>query len=396
MTRRVAPRERERGMGRDYRTGAAVRAVMAAAMLLTAGCEALPRSGPLTVDMASAERPEDLEGLVAPLDETAVALAVAPAPPSFPPAFLEAAPLDPTRLGVDDVLDITIWESEGAGLLNAEGGATTIPGVVVDPSGRVFVPFAGAQRAAGRTVAELRDQVRAALEPLTLSPQVDIRLRDPRSRLVSIQGAVAAPGIYPIERATSRLAEMLSRAGGARQLPETVEVALRRRDVTGRQILADVFDDPALNVALRPGDLMVLSPIRERFLVLGASSVQAEITFPTRPLDLLSALGAARGLRDFDADPTGVFVFRLERPEIADALLEGPEPEGLPAGEGRPIVYRLDLSQPEGLFYARRFPMRDGDAIFVTNAPLTEIRKFLQLFNSVVTPVNTIDATGAL
>jgi hypothetical protein len=27
----------------------------------------------------------------------------------------------------------------------------------------------------------------------------------------------------------------------------------------------------------------------------------------------------------------------------------------------------------------------------VTNAPLTELRKFLQLFNAVVTPVNTVD-----
>jgi hypothetical protein len=31
--------------------------------------------------------------------------------------------------------------------------------------------------------------------------------------------------------------------------------------------------------------------------------------------------------------------------------------------------------------------MRDGDAIFVTNAPLTELRKFIQLFTATLTPI---------
>jgi polysaccharide export outer membrane protein len=359
------------------------------------GCAALPRSGPLTMDIrGDADDAGALEGLVAPLTAEAAEMATATPPPGFPPAFLSAGPIDPTRLGVDDLLDITIWESEGAGLLNTAGGATAIEGARVDSSGRIFVPFAGHQRAAGSMLSDLRERIRMALEPLTLSPQVDVRLRDPRSRLVTLQGAVARPGVYPIERATARVAEMLAAAGGASEPPERVEVAVERGGVIGRQILAEIFDEPALNIALRPGDLVVLSPIRERFLTLGASSIQAEIPFPSRPLTLLSALGAARGLRDFDADPSGVFLFRYEDPAIADALLPGPVPPGAPKGPGRPIVYRLDLSEPQGFFLARRFAMRDGDAIFVSNAPLTELRKFLQLFNSVVAPVQTVDATA--
>jgi polysaccharide export outer membrane protein len=361
------------------------------APLGAAGCAALPRSGPLTVDMRTAERPEDIEGLVAPLTATTAATVSAPPPPGFPAAFTQAAALDPTRIGVDDRLDITIWESEGAGVFNPGGGATMISSAVVDPSGRIFIPFAGMQPAAGATIAQLRERVRRALEPLTLSPQVDVRLSEARSRLVSVQGAVARPGVYPIERSTARLGAMLAQAGGARDLPERVEVAVTRAGVTGRQILADLLEDSSLDIALRPDDQIVLSSIRERFIALGASSTQAEITFPTRPLDLLSAIGAMRGLRDFDADPTGVFLFRYEDQAVADALLPGPEPEGVPQGPGRPIVYRLDLSQPESFFVARAFQMRDGDAIFVTNAPLTELRKFLQLFNSVVAPVNTVD-----
>ena len=184
---------------------------------------------------------------------------------------------------------------------------------------------------------------------------------------------------------------MLARAGGATGDPARIEVSLQRDGRVERQLLSGLLEDPSLDVALRPGDQITLSPIRERFIVLGATTAQSEIAFPTRPLDLLSAIGAARGLRDFDADPSGVFVFRYEDPAVADALLEGPTPPELAVGPGRPVVYRLDLTRPNGLFMARNFRMRDGDAIFVTNAPLTELRKFLQLFNAVVTPVNTVD-----
>ena len=353
-----------------------------------AGCEALPRSGPLTTAIDPPER-DDLDGLVIRLTaETARRIPVE-APPSFSDALLSGGVVDPAVLGVDDVLDVTIWESGEGGILSPAGGRTVIDGVVVDGSGRIAIPFVGPVQASGMTISGLRNRLRESLEPLTLSPQVDIRLREARSRAVTIQGEVAAPGVYVIRRSTARLAQMLAEAGGVGMTPESVEISVQRDGRIERQILSDLFDRPELNIPLRPGDLIVASPIRERFVVLGAATTQAELTFPTRPLSLLSAVAAARGLNDFDADPTGVFVFRFERPEIADALLSGPPPEGLPSGDGRPIVYRLDLSRPEGLFVAKRFTMRDGDAIFVTNAPLTELRKFLQLFNAVVTPVNT-------
>jgi polysaccharide export outer membrane protein len=155
----------------------------------------------------------------------------------------------------------------------------------------------------------------------------------------------------------------------------------------GAEMLEDIYADPALDIALRPDDVVVLNPIRERFLAIGASSAQAEVPFPTRDLTLLSAIGAVAGLRDFDADPQGVFVLRFEDPAYAEQLLDAPPPPGLPQGDGRPVIYRANLTTPEGLFAARTFMMRDGDAIVASNAPLTELRKFLQIFTSVLTPV---------
>lgn len=371
-------------------------AAMALAGLILSGCAGLPRGGPMTSDI-SVQSEEGLEGLVAPLT-TEVALSVAKdRPQGFPQAFLSSGEIDPTRLGVDDVLNVAVWENEETGLFSTVGGGVgLIEGVTIDGSGRIFLPFVGVMRAAGLTVGELRDAIRRALDPFTASPQVDVRLREARSRTLTVQGAVARPGPYVVERISARLAPMLALAGGATLAPEQAEVVVRRGGKSGAAMLEDIYTDPALDIALRPNDLIFLNAIRARFVVLGATRVQGEITFPTRELSLLRALGAARGLVDFDADPTGVFVFRWEDKAVADALLPAAQPEGMPSGTGRPIVYRLDLTRPEALFVAQSFQMRDGDAVFVTNAPLTELRKFLQLFTAVITPVQQGAAVATL
>lgn len=356
---------------------------------LTGGCGITPRSGPLASQIAADGVEDGLSGLVVDLDAAVAARVPAPAPERFPEAFLGRPEIEAVRYGVGDEIELLVWEPGGLGLFGGGEGGGSVAGVRVEPDGRIFVPFAGRVRAAGATPQELRDRLRAALEPYTADPQVDLRLTQARSRTVTVQGAVGRPGPYVIEAESARLLPMLAVAGGVAVPPERVEIRLRRDGVTGAATLDAVYADPALDIALRPGDLIVVQQLRERFIVLGATSSQAEIGFPARPLSLLAALGAVGGLRDNDADPTGVFLFRREERALADALLPAPEPQGMPAGPGRPVVYRLDLTGPGALFAAQTFTLRDGDAVFVTNAPLTEIRKVLQLFTATVAPIQT-------
>jgi polysaccharide export outer membrane protein len=365
----------------------AVGTAAALSSLALGGCGTLPRSGPLASQIDTAEDPGVREGLVVPLDADTVARIEQPVVRGFDDRLLGADAIDPTRLGVGDRVDVLVWEPNESAIFGGGDGAGRLPAVEVASDGTIYLPFAGAIRAAGATPAELRTRIRRALEPYTASPQVDLRLQAGVSRVVTIQGAVARPGPYEIDRTSTRLLQMLAHAGGVTMEPERLEVAIRRDGLTAAEMLEDIYADPGLNVALRPGDLVLLAPLRQRFVVLGASGRQAQLPFPTRELSLLQALAAAGGLQDFNADPKGVFVFRREARAQAEALLAGPPPEGLPPGPGRPVVYRLDLTQPGALFVAENFRVRDGDAIFVTNAPFTELRKILQVFNSVIAPV---------
>lgn len=360
-------------------TGFARPALLAGLMLGVGAC-ALPRSGPYYEEVTAAAS-EDL-----PYDVVRVTPAVVRATRidermGFGEAFRSVAPENTAAIARGDVLSITVWENIKQGLLNPEGiGATRLPEAEVDERGMIFVPYIGAVRAAGRTVSQLRRTIQARLSEKTLNPQVGVFAAEGRGRVVSVQGRVRTPGLYPIERETERLLPMLARAGGVTEEPEVVLLKLRRGDQTGEIWVQDLYDEPANNVALRNGDALVAERDRRIFTALGAVGRPATVPFPVRELSADRAMGVAGGLVDGSADPTGVFIFREEPPRIAGKVLPGAA-----GGAPRRLVYLIDLTRPGGMFLAREFIMRDGDTLYVTTAPFTRWMKVLQSIAPIVT-----------
>ncbi|MCL5778562.1 polysaccharide biosynthesis/export family protein [Limibaculum sp. FT325] len=352
------------------------RLLLAASMAVgLAGC-GLPRSGPFYSEITSTEE-APLPFNVVEVTPQVVAATTIDERRGFDPSFLDQQPEDTDRVARDDVLSVTVWESVEEGLLSPEGvGATALPNLVVDERGMIFVPYVGAVKAEGRTLAELRDTIRKALSERTVNPQIDVQPVSSNGRRVSVQGVVNAPGLYPIERATNRLLPMLARAGGIREDPEVILLRLRRGGQEGEIWVQDLYDNPALNVALRPGDAVIAERDRRVFSVLGAVGGQSLVPFPSRDLTLTEALARAGGLIDQTADPTGIFVFREELPQIATTLQEV---EGVQAAAGSTqTVFVVDLTKPAGMFMARDFRLRDRDTLFVTTAPFVQWQKIMQ------------------
>jgi polysaccharide export outer membrane protein len=90
---------------------------------------------------------------------------------------------------------------------------------------------------------------------------------------------------------------------------------------------------------------------------------------------LAGALGRTGGLDANTADARSVLLFRFERPEVAAALgvTAAPSPKGVP------IIYHLNLRDPEGLFIAQQFEVRADDVIYVPRAGVAEARQFIDL-----------------
>jgi polysaccharide biosynthesis/export protein len=86
------------------------------------------------------------------------------------------------RLGVGDVLGITIFEAGAGGLfIPAEtpvrrGNYVTLPDQEVDVQGNISVPYAGPIRAQARTAVELQAAIVDALKDIALKPQAVVSL----------------------------------------------------------------------------------------------------------------------------------------------------------------------------------------------------------------------------
>jgi polysaccharide export outer membrane protein len=268
---------------------------------------------------------------------------------------------------------VRVWENVEAGVLAGVGQKVTVlESIEVDQSGAIFVPYAGRLQAAGETPDGLRRAITAALSDQTPDPQVEVARVAGDGATVNVLGAVRAQGVYPIEAPTRRLSAMLARAGGVAIDPEVALVKLQRGGRSGQIWLPDLYADPRFDVALRPGDRIIVEQDRRSFTALGASSRQARIGFTKRDMSVLEALGAAGGLDGRVANPTGVFVFRVEPQEVAVRVtgqrsLIGPQR----------MAYVFDLTSAPGMFAARDFFIRDADTLYVTEAPFAAWTRIL-------------------
>jgi polysaccharide biosynthesis/export protein len=71
--------------------------------------------------------------------------------------------------------------------------------VQTDASGRISFPLAGVVEAAGKTPAEIEDILRQRLRAAYVrDPQVTVNLKETVSQVVTVDGQVKEPGLYPV------------------------------------------------------------------------------------------------------------------------------------------------------------------------------------------------------
>lgn len=348
---------------------------------ILAACS-LPQVGPNKRQIYAGSVQQDGDAFVVAVnDRVTRATAVVPAL-GFSSSFQEATQLTSDTIRPGDVLGLTIWENVDDGLLAGEtSNATLLDEVQVDSAGFIFVPYAGRVRASGNTPNQLRELITSKLEDQTPDPQVQVRRLAGDGSTVSLIGSIGGQGVYPIERPTRTLAAMLANAGGVTIPPEIAQITVIRGGQRGKVWFQDLYDHPQLDIALRSGDRILVEEDSRSFTALGATSQQARVQFETQDLSALEAIAQVGGLISTSSDPTGVFIFRNEPAEIAGQVLGRDDLEG-----AQRMVYVLNLTEPNGLFVARDFVIRDGDTLYVTEAPYAQWTKTISLISGGLTP----------
>jgi polysaccharide biosynthesis/export protein len=171
-------------------------------------------------------------------------------------------------------------------------------------------------------------------------------------------------------------------------------VTLQRDGTTYKALLSEIAQNARQNVQLQANDVVYVSHEPRYFVAMGAIGQGASLgpqnrrfTFEDSHITLVDAVAKAGGLLDERANATGVFVYRTERRATVLAM-------GVVAAadipEMVPTVYLLDVRDPAGYFYAARFAVRSADIIYISNAPATDLAKFLDLLG----PITGSSAAG--
>ena len=375
--------------------------IFGAAVLLS-GCNSLPTSGFLRSDADPKSTQPNLKGIqiIDVTDSVAKQLYDQRAMRQFSDAFA-GADSGVQTIGNGDGLEISIWEAPPATLFattttdtrGAISGtrATTLPDQMVNSDGYISVPFAGRIKAGGESLQAVEAEIVRRLTGKANQPEVFVRLSRNLSSNVTVIGEVTNSLRVPITASGERLLDALAAAGGVRQPVNKMTIQLTRDGSVFAMPLDSIIRDPKQNVMLARGDVVTAMFQPLSFTTLGATGKNEEINFEAQGISLAQALARTGGLRDERSDPQGVFIFRFEP---ASALAWPKQPVMTTADGKVAVIYRIDLRDPASFFVAQTFQVNNKDLLYVSNAPVAELQKFLNVVFSVAYPVlNAVQAT---
>lgn len=307
--------------------------------------------------------------------------------PTISNTFTDKRPPRVFEFGVGDIVSVTIFEAAAGGLfIPAEasvrpGNFITLPNQAVDNNGNISVPYAGNIRALGRTQVQVQQAIVDALKNRAIEPQAVVSLIDQRTSLITVLGEVNKPTVLPAVAAGERILDSITRAGGPRAAGYDTVVMLERGGHRATAPFSSLVYQPSNNIYAHPGDTIYVFNEPQTFLAFGASGKQGQFKFDAWRISLAEAVAKADGLKDEQADPAAVFLYRGEPRDIAERL--GIDCSKF-SGPIIPVIYNLSLRDPAGYFLATNFEIRNKDVIFTANAASVETTKFLNFLRTIM------------
>lgn len=156
--------------------------------------------------------------------------------------------------------------------------------VQADASGRISVPLAGVIEASGKTPFELAEVIRERLQGRYVrNPQVTVNLVETVSQVITVDGEVKEPGLYPVIGKMT-LMRAVATAKGSSEFADLEQVVIFRkvgdREMAGiydlRQIRRGAYADPEVYA----DDVVIVGSSQVRRLFKDALNIVPLITTP--------------------------------------------------------------------------------------------------------------------
>jgi polysaccharide export outer membrane protein len=373
-------------------------------------CSVLPSAGP-TVSQVEGTADPNLDVYLVKVTPSVVRALSEYKLEGFPRPFQLDAHRPSVALQPGDMVGVSIYEAGGTPLFGgggstgagAPGGATTqpsvsaqattLPGQLVEPSGQILIPFVGRVRVAGRTPSEAADEIARRLAPQTVQPQVIVSLLSNNANAVSVGGEVNKAGLVLLTLRGEKLLDVIAQAGGPRFPAVETDVRVIRGNTVAAIPLQQVLANPRDNIAVRPNDNVVLVRNPKTFVVLGAVTKVAQYNMESERVTLAEGIARAGGTVDSYGSLAGIFLLRSEPTRLArsimradssavdDSYVRSAEMRDLSGPQTR-MIYRIDLTQSGGYFFAQNIALRDKDIVLVANAQTAQIQKAMTLLRA--------------
>ncbi len=169
-------------------------------------------------------------------------------------------PLDPDPMersgyvvGVEDVLQISVWKNEELSVV-----------VPVRADGKISVPLVDDVQAEGLQAMEIKEVLTRELSEFITAPDVTVIVLEMNSRYLNVIGAVPRSGQIPLVK-DLRVLEAIAAMGGFALFADTRDVRIVRRQPDGSEVEYRFNYDayikgraPGTNIVLRSGDMIIV------------------------------------------------------------------------------------------------------------------------------------------
>ena len=206
-------------------------------------------------------------------------IAMAPAVEQVPGNELPA----PAGLGPDGGYVYTLGALDAISI-EVDGLADLRREVVIDGQGMIAYPLAGSAQAAGLTTTQLASVLEERLRDAHVrDPRVSVNVVTPTSRVLTVDGQVNRPGLFPVYQEMT-LRQAVALAGGENEFSRVSAVLIFReaegRDYVGLYDLKAIRYGNYADPKVYPNDKIVVSASETRRFLDSLQGVTALITTP--------------------------------------------------------------------------------------------------------------------
>lgn len=353
--------------------GVAPPLVLPALALLLAGCGVLPAAGPSTGELQGSKQVSIVN--VTPEQAQTLARSDAQARSNAEQNALDQLTRVPDAGGFvfspGDSFHVTVFTI--APTLGNAGVPSQVDlgAYTVSSQGSVELPYVGSMRIEGMNLKDAQAAIASRLAGRGILQQPSVKIdvsASPRNSII-VTGALGAPrlvawspgGVTLADAITQALGNGLDIMGSDDTGPSdrsAIDVAVFRRDAAAVKIPMQTALEHRIELA--PGDrIVVTKKPAVRIIVLGGGVNKDGNYEYARDPSLAAVLAQASGLDTNVANNRAVFVLEQRG-------------QGVP-----PVLYDFAWDRAAGLIASQVFPLRDGDLVYVDEAPIAPVQKVL-------------------